>query len=135
MPEDTPSLNKPRSQMSDIEKKDIQKTINALASYRSGWANDIREGWDVAINGAKEIHFALYEVSGCIILALKQFKGGYFRDKMAMFMVRAKLDALVKSDTFCDFDSLGQDGITFVVTNATKHHIRVMYDCLDMLTD
>ena len=121
--------------MSDFEKDDLKKTISALKTYRSGWANDIREGWSVAVSGAKEIHFALYEISGCIILALEQLAKGSSRDKMAMFMVRAKLEALVKSEIFADFDSLGEAGICNVVTSGTKHHIRVMYDCLDMLTD
>ncbi|MBR6409437.1 MAG: hypothetical protein IKS23_04280 [Alphaproteobacteria bacterium] len=121
--------------MSDFEKDDLKKTITALKTYRSGWANDIREGWDVAVKGAKEITFELYEVSGCIILALEQLVKGSSRDKMAMIMVRAKLEALVKSEIFSDFDSLGEAGICNVVTSGTKHHIRVMFDCLDTLTD
>jgi len=121
--------------MSDFEKDDIKNTINALKLYRSGWANDIREGWDVAVKGAKELTFELYEVSGCIILALEQLVKGSFQDKMAMIMVRAKLEALVKSEIFADFDSWGEAGICDVVTSATKHHIRVMFECLEMITD
>ncbi len=114
--------------------QDVKETIKALVSYRSGWANSIREGWNSSMPGAKEIIYELYEISGTIILALQQISDGNYRDKMAMVMTEQKLEKLVKSDMFGDFSALGEANIAHVVTSATNHHIRVMFECLRVLT-
>ncbi len=114
--------------------EDVQKVINDLKLYRSGWANDIREGWNCSMPGSKEIKYALYEISAVIILALENRLAGRGRDKMAMFMAKEKLEKLVTSDDFKFFDELGQTHLCGVVTSGTKHHIRVMMECLEILT-
>jgi hypothetical protein len=113
---------------------DVRNVMNDLRLYRSGWANDIREGWNCSISGAKEIEYALYEISAVIILALENKLAGFGRDKMAMFMAKDKLEKLVTSDEFRMFDVLGQKHACGVVTSGTKHHIRVMMECLEILT-
>lgn len=113
---------------------DIKKTINELKLYRSGWANDIREGWRNHMKGSQEIEFTLYEVSGCIILSLEDALAGRFRDKMALFLVKKKLEELVVSTDFKFFDELGKAHTCGVVTSGTKHHIRVMMEALEVLT-
>lgn len=113
---------------------DIEKTINDLKCYRSGWANDIREGWNCHMKGSQEIEFTLYEVSGCIILSLEDALAGRFRDKMALFLVKKKLEELVVSTDFKFFDELGKAHACGVVTSGTKHHIRVMMETLEVLT-
>lgn len=118
----------------EICSNDVKESINALKLFRSGWANDIREGWDCSIPGAKELTFELYEISGSIILALEQVLAGNYRDKMAMLMTKAKLERLVKSEDFDHFSILNEEGFSHVVTNGTKHHIRVMFECLEVLT-
>lgn len=112
---------------------DVKKTISDLKLYRSGWANDIREGWRVFMPGAQEILFELYEISGCIILSLEDVLDGRFRDKMALHLVYDKLNRLVSSREFGCFDEMGQMGACFVVTSGTKHHIRVMMKTLEVL--
>lgn len=113
---------------------DVKKVMNDLKLYRSGWANDIREGWNCGMSGSKEIEYALYEISAVIILALENRLAGRGRDKMAMFMAKEKLEKLVTSDDFKFFDELGQAHLCGVVTSGTKHHIRVMMECLELLT-
>ena len=44
---------------------DIQKEIDALKVYRSGWENQIREGWNFGTGEAHEILHELYEISVC----------------------------------------------------------------------
>lgn len=118
----------------EICSNDVKESINALKLFRSGWANDIREGWDCSIPGAKELTFELYEISGSIILALEQVLAGNYRDKMAILMTKAKLERLVKSEDFDRLSILNEAGLSHVVTNGTKHHIRVMFECLEVLT-
>ena len=118
-----------------MTKADIQETIGVLKIYRSGWANDIREGWGCAMEGAREIHFALYEISGSIIFGMQQLLNhDHCEDKMAMVLVSKKLEDLVESDNFQDFFELGKAHITNVVTLATMDHILVMRECLMLLT-
>ncbi len=112
----------------------IDETINALNLYRSGWANDIREAWQYAMPGALPLIFKLYALSGCIVLSLMQIKDGFYRDKMAMMMVRKQLEDLVKSKEFDDFSALSEAGMCQVVTTGTRHHIRVMFEVLEELT-
>ena len=112
---------------------DVKKTISDLKFYRSGWANDIREGWNVGMPGAQEILFELYEISGCVILSLEDVLDGRFRDKMALHLVYEKLNRLVSSKEFRCFDELGKMGACGVVTSGTKHHIRVMMETLEVL--
>ncbi|MDO4162183.1 MAG: hypothetical protein Q4D80_04165 [Pseudomonadota bacterium] len=114
--------------------QDVEMTIRQLQLYRSGWANDIREGWNAGMSGAKEIIYELYEVSGCIILALQQVLAGNYRDKMAMFMTQNKLMKLVRSEAFDEFSAMSEAGMCRVITSGTKHHIRVMFECLEVLT-
>lgn len=112
----------------------IDETINALNLYRSGWANDIREAWQYAMPGALPLIFKLYALSGCIVLSLMQIKDGFYRDKMAMMMVRKQLEDLVTSKEFDEFSALGEADICHVITTGTRHHIRVMFEVLEELT-
>ncbi len=118
----------------EICSADVKETIKSLKLFRSGWANDIREGWNCSMVGAKELTYELYEISGTIILALEQLLEGHYRDKMAMFMTKSKLEKLVKSKDFDWFSAMSDAGHCGVVTTGTKHHIRVMFECLEVLT-
>lgn len=119
----------------EVLAQDVKEEINQLQLFRSGWANDIREGWYFGMSGAKEILFELYEVSGSIILALQQIQEGRYRDKMAMILVKNKLQKLVDSETFKEFETMGRKGMCRVVTSGTKYHIRVMFEDLKILTE
>lgn len=112
----------------------VKETIKELKLYRRGWANDIREGWNFSQPDGRDIVFSLYEISGSIILSLEDVLIGRFRDKMALHLVKRRLDQLVSSKEFRIYDELGQAGACDVVTNGTKHHIRVMTDTLEILT-
>lgn len=112
----------------------INETINALNLFRSGWANDIREGWQCAMSGALKLTYRLYELAGCIVLALELVKKGCYRDKLAMTMTQKQLEDVVKSKMFNDFSALSEAGMCHVVTTATRHHIRVMFEVLEELT-
>ena len=79
----------------EILADDAKQQISELKLYRSGWANDIREGWSLGNQEIQKILFELYEISGSVILALEQVVGGCYRDKMAMILVLNKLKDLV----------------------------------------
>lgn len=118
----------------DVLRSDVLQQISDLKIYRSGWANDIREGWQFGAEDIQGILFGLYEISGSIILALEQVVKGHYHDKMAMILVQRKLQNLVKSEDFKDYDELCTKGFMSVISSGTKHHIRVMFDCLKILT-
>ena len=118
----------------DVLSSDVLQHISDLTIYRSGWANDIREGWQFGAEDIQGILFGLYEISGSIILALEQVVKGHYHDKMAMILVQRKLQNLVKSEDFKDYDELCTKGFMSVISSGTKHHIRVMFDCLKILT-
>ena len=118
----------------DVLSSDVLQQISDLKIYRSGWANDIREGWQFGAEDIQGILFGLYEISGSIILALEQVAKGHYHDKMAMILVQRKLQNLVKSEDFKDYDELCTKGFMSVISSGTKHHIRVMFDCLKILT-
>ena len=120
--------------MKDVKIQDVRAEIKALQLYRSGWANDIREGWNMGISEAKEVLFGLYEISGNIILALQDVENGHYHDKMAMILVRQKLESLVKSQSFDYLSAMTEAGFCRIVGTGTKHHIRMMFQCLDVLT-
>jgi len=113
---------------------DVKEQIKELQNFRNGWANDIREGWKGGLPGAKELIFYLYQISGCLILALQDVVNGRFRDKMAMLLVKRKLFSLTQSRSYQRFDEMGKAGICNVITTGTKHHILIMEDCLKLLT-
>ena len=117
----------------EVVGQDVVKTINELKSYRSGWANEIREGWRCGMPGAKEVLYELYEIAGTIALALENRLGGSDVDKMAIHMTHDKLTKFVKSELFDEFSALGEAGVCGVVRSGTKHHIRVMFECLEVL--
>ena len=114
--------------------QDVQQQISDLKVYRSGWANDIREGWQFGDEEVQNILLSLYEISGSIILALEQVVNGHYRDKMAMILVKRRLQNLVTSQGFKEYDQLCQRGFMDVISCGTKQHIRIMFDCLDLLT-
>ena len=119
--------------MAKFEMANAKETINALKIYRSGWANEIREGWSVGRLEAREVLYALYEISGTIILALENRINGSNVDRMAIRMTHDKLQKFVKSDVFDKFAALGEIGACGVITTGTKHHIRVMFEALEAL--
>ena len=118
----------------ELDAQGVKAEISALKLYRSGWENDIREGWSLGMTDAKEILYQLYEISGSIILALEDVLDGCYRGKMAMIMTKQKLEKLVKSESFEHFSALGDAHVCSVVTSGTKHHIRVMFEDLNILT-
>ena len=135
MLKDTPSLNKPRKVMAkfNVANKDAQEVVNTLKIFRSGWANDIRENWKTSIPGAQEITYQLYEISGTIILAMENYLKDNRSDRMPLFLTQKKLTDLVKSKEFEDLDALGTLGVAHIITTGTKHHIRVLFECLETL--
>lgn len=118
----------------DVLSSDVLQQISDLKIYRSGWANDIRESWQFGAEDIQGILFGLYEISGSIILALEQVVKGHYHDKMAMILVQRKLQNLVKSEDFKDYDELCTKGFMSVISSGTKHNIRIMFDCLKILT-
>ncbi len=126
MLKDTPSINKPRYNM-EVLAEDVKKEIAALKVYRSGWENDIREGWGQN-NEAQEILYELYEISNSIIVALQDVLAGHYRGKMAMIMTKQKLEKLDKLAT------MSEAGMCHVITTGTRNHIRVMFQDLEILT-
>ena len=112
---------------------EIEEIIRTLKFWRSGWDNDIREGWNCAMDGAKDIHATLCQVAAEIILAFEDIQEKRRMNKTLLLLAHEKLTELVKSNDFQDFDLLGQQGVTNVVTNATKHHIRVMFELLQQV--
>ena len=135
MLKDTPSINKPRYSMAKIEvlAQDVKKEIEALKIYRNGWENDIREGWGQN-NDAQEVLYELYEISNSIIVALQDVLAGHYRGKMAMILTQRKLEKLVKSDKFDELATMSEAGMCHVITTGTRHHIRVMFQDLEILT-
>ena len=119
--------------MAKFEMANAKESISALKIYRSGWANEIREGWSVGRLEAREVLYQLYEISGTIIIALENRINGVNVDSMAIRMTHDKLKKFVKSDVFDKFAALGEIGACGVITTGTKHHIRVMFECLEAL--
>lgn len=117
-----------------INAASVKDQIKDLQTYRSGWSNDIREGWKIGMPSSQELLLDLYQISGCIILALNQMIDNSYRDKMAMILIKRKLLDLIHSQTYQRFDEMGKAGFCHVVTTGTKHHIRVMMECLEFLT-
>ena len=112
---------------------DVVETISYLKCYRSGWANDIREGWSVGSDEAKEILYSLYEIAGTIILALENRLNGDAGDKMALHITKNKLLKLTGSEAYGHYAALGELHACNVVTSGTIHHVNVMHECLDVL--
>ena len=117
-----------------VKVKNLQKQIHDLKAYRATWADDIHDGWSLRTQAGQDFLFSLYEISGSIILALEQVVKGHYHDKMAMILVQRKLQNLVKSEDFKDYDELCTKGFMSVISSGTKHHIRVMFECLKILT-
>ena len=44
----------------DVLSSDVLQQISDLKIYRSGWANDIREGWQFGAEDIQGILFGLY---------------------------------------------------------------------------
>lgn len=118
--------------------KTTNSTVENLKSFRSRFANDIRESWCSHMTGTQEITFTLYEVSSILITAVKEAEADNWqvRDRMALVLVKRKLDALVSSEDFKYFDKLGKMHACGCVTDGVKQHIRVMKSVLaDLLGD
>ena len=112
----------------------ITTTVRKLRKYRRMWAQAIRRDWYQKQEGAREILFSLYEISGSIILALEDSAKGNFRDKIALKLVQQKLEQLIISQNFRNYDLLGQEEMSDIVTDKTKERIKLMLESLDLLT-
>lgn len=108
-------------------------TVENLKLFRSRFANDIREGWHCHMEGVQEITFCLYEVASILITAVEEAEKNNWRvhDRMALILVKRKLDTLINSESFKYFDEFG-----FYISSGVKQHIRVMMSVLeDLLGD
>lgn len=112
----------------------ITTTVRKLRTYRRNWAQAIRRDYHQKQEGAREILFSLYEISGSIILALEESAKGNFRDKIALKLVQQKLEQLIISQNFHNYDILGEEEMSEIVTPKTKQQIKLMLESLDFLT-
>lgn len=115
-----------------IEKENISKIVEELKVFRSGIANDVREGWDFRDEVSDELQLTLYECSAILILELEKSLSGSVNKPM-MILVKTKLEKLVKSENFKFYDKLGACGINTIVTSGTKYFVRVMFESLKYL--
>ena len=117
----------------EVVGSDAREAIQQLKIFRSGWANDIREGWTCSLAGAKELTYELYEIAGTIILAIENRLNSDGGDKMALHMTKAKLEKLIKSEAFDEFSAMSEAGMCKVITTGTRQHIRVMFEAIEVL--
>ena len=136
MLKDTPSINKPRLCMAKFEVigADVVNVIGELKCYRSGWSNDLREGHDFIEPKARDILVELSLIADSIINSLENRLNGRGGDRVLMGLVDERLTRLIKSAAFDDYACLSAAGVSHVITNGTKHHIRVMRECLEVLS-
>ena len=119
----------------EIATNEIRESLNQLQLFRSGWVNDIREGYGVGNKEAEKILYSLYRISSCLIVALENaLEGRRYKEVLPLRLVQAELEELVNSSIFKEYDQMGKIGAYQVVTTGTKHHIRVMFEMLDVLT-
>ena len=118
----------------EICANDIKQEIINLKVYRSGWTNDIREGYDFLDSAAKEILTTLCQTADTLIVALQSVLDGHYRDKIYIIMVKDRLEKLINSASFKYYAELGKNGICSTVTSGTCQHIRCMMDDLKVLT-
>lgn len=119
----------------EVATNEIRESLNQLQLFRSGWVNDIREGAGVGNKEAEKILYSLYRISSCIIVALENaLQGRRYKEVYPLRLVQKELEDLVNSRVFKEFDEMGKIGAFYVVTNGTKHHVRVMLEMLDILT-
>ena len=84
---------------------------------------------------AEKILYSLYRISSCMIVALENaLQGRRYKEVYPLRLVQKELEDLVNSRVFKEFDEMGKIGAFYVVTNGTKHHVRVMLEMLDILT-
>ena len=118
----------------EVCSEDVKRKIKNLQIYRSGWINDIREGYDFLDKDQKEILMTLTQTADTLIVALQSVLEGMYRDKIYIIMVKDRLEKLINSASFKYYAELGKNGICSTVTSGTCQHIRCMMDDLKVLT-
>ncbi|MBR3676008.1 MAG: hypothetical protein IKN71_02620 [Alphaproteobacteria bacterium] len=114
---------------------EVKKVIADLRDYRLGWEREIREKWSVQGYDAKQIRYGLYQLSATLILALEDRLAGRGGDKLVLTEPKEDLLLLTCSDAFKWYDRRGREGLSKVVSDTTKHHIRVMQECFKALVE
>ena len=118
----------------EICSEDVKSEICNLKIYRSGWSNDIREGYDFLDKDQKEILATLTQTADTLIVALQSVLEGHYRDKMYLMLVKERLENMIQSTSFKNYARLGKIGGCSTVTSGTCQHIRCMLDDLKILT-
>ena len=114
--------------------KDLKKEVEVLNLYRRGWSKDMAENCFSGMRDANQILFDLYQVSSAIILIMEDTEKGKMPEKILLFHLQKRLEEIVKSEDFDFFASLNELGASNVIDNTTRHHIRVMFALLRILS-
>ena len=112
----------------------FKQLLSQLKEYRRGWETQLVIFTKHPEDGAQEILFSLYEISSMVICALEDMLEDKHSEPQALQLVKRKLERLIISKTFQDYDLLGLEELSFVVSKATKHPIRILLQTLDALT-
>lgn len=103
-------------------------TLSYFICFRSGFANQIREGYGIN-QETQEILYTLYEISSVLIVAIEEAEKSNWKvqDVVALKLAKIKLNALVNSQVFKDYDEMSKIGACHIVSSGTKQHIRAMF--------
>jgi len=112
----------------------FKQLLSQLKNYRRGWATQLVIFTKHPEDGAQDLLFSLYEISGSVICALEDVLENKHNEPTALQLVKRKLERLIISKTFQDYDFLAKEDLSYVISDPTKHHIRKMLEILDALT-
>lgn len=128
--------------MKKYNEKELKGRITALWNARIYFVQKIEDLSRPVTNRdlLNQLYNQLYEIADCLEMALKDIERGRYTYPKAMGLVERQLESLIKSPEYRDFSARGEleyfrNRTGIISIDHTRHHLKVMFQVLDEITD
>lgn len=112
----------------------INETIVVLENFRKEWNDKMKENWPTLSYDERLILLTLWKINNSVILALYEIQQNKYHSRFAMLLVQKELSGFIKSNLFDNYVALYEHRGYGIIDQNMRHHIRVIFDVLDIIT-
>ena len=112
----------------------INETIVTLENFRKEWNEKMKDTWSNLSYDERLILLMLWKTNNSVLLALYEIQQNKYRSRFAMLLVQKELRDFIKSNLFDNYVTLYERRGYGIIDLSMRHHIRVIFDVLDIIT-
>lgn len=112
---------------------DFRTLDDDISLLNSGFANDIREGFNLGMKEAQEVLYKLFCFSSILQNSLRkaQYNPKNFRDKMALTLLKKEIEEFIQSKNYLLCVEMTNAGVSRVVSRHCQNYVQRLLTALE----